>query len=107
MKIFKTAMQWLILIAIIIGFYFFVKYLTPIRLNLNHIEVLGLALSIAFMWVEVLKWGVIKPFNCLRCMTGWFSLIIGCMAAGWAGMFYLPAGIFIGAFFDRIKIRYL
>jgi hypothetical protein len=65
------------------------------------------ALSLAFLWVEIMHWGVTKPFNCLKCMTGWIALIIGCSSIGWHGIIYLPVGLFTGALFSAIKMRYL
>jgi hypothetical protein len=73
---------------------------------LNY-NIILLALSLAFCQVEVLHFGSIKPFNCIKCMTGHYALIIGCIMYGWHGLVYLPVGVFAGALFDRIKMRWL
>lgn len=72
---------------------------------LNY-NIILLALSLAFCQVEVIHFGSVKPFNCIKCMTGWYALILGCIAHGWHGLVYLPAGVFVGALFDRAKTRY-
>jgi hypothetical protein len=70
-------------------------------------QIIILALSLAFYWTEVLRWGVTKPFNCIKCMTGWFALIIACTQFGWFGILYAPVGVFAGAIFTMIKYRWL
>jgi hypothetical protein len=80
------------------------------------------ALSLAFCWVEIVNprivnivWSIYetksffsgKPFTCCKCMTGWFALILGCVCYGWFGLFFLPLGVFIGAMFEAIKMRWL
>lgn len=65
------------------------------------------SLSISFTWVEVLNPFKFKPFNCLKCMTGWVALILAvCLHVQfwWA---YLPLGVFVGAIFSAIQMRYL
>lgn len=66
------------------------------------------ALSFAFMWVEVLKWGkLVKPFNCLKCMTAWAAVILAFMFHVEFWPLYLPVGVFVGAMFEGIKMRWL
>lgn len=70
-------------------------------------QVILFALSFAFMWVEILKWGVTKPFNCVKCMTGWSAFFIawGFHTPYW--YFYLPLGLMAGAIYSALKLRYL
>jgi hypothetical protein len=65
------------------------------------------SLSLAFLFAEVLHWGVRKPFNCVKCLTGWFSLFMafGFNTPYW--YFYLPLGLFAGAMYTAIKYRWL
>jgi len=72
-----------------------------------HWNILIIALSLAFCQVVVLHFGSIKPFNCIKCMTGWYALVIGCWLVGWHGVVYLPLGVFVGAMFEAIKMRWL
>lgn len=83
--------------------------------------ILFLSLAIAFCWVEFIRpavslwWWVFslnnpfekKPLNCVKCMTGWVALIIGVIIHGWLGLAYLPLGVFVGAMFEVIKMRWL
>lgn len=71
------------------------------------IKIIILALSLAFCQVEVLHFGSVKPFNCVKCMSGWYALAIGCWCIGWHGIIYLPLGVFVGAIFEACKMRYL
>lgn len=70
-------------------------------------QVLFFGLSIAFTWVDLLKLGRFKPFNCLKCMTGWSSLAIAIIFQVDYWYMYLPAGLFVGAVFSAIKMRWL
>jgi hypothetical protein len=72
-----------------------------------HFHILLLALSLAFCQVEVIQFGSVKPFNCIKCMTGYYALALGCIEQGWHGLWYLPLGVFIGAIFQAIKMRWL
>jgi hypothetical protein len=80
----------------------------PERGTMTGAQVVVFSLAIAFTWVEVLKWWKnVRPFNCLKCMTGWVSLILAFafhVQFWWAYMF---VGIFVGAVFGAIKMRYL
>lgn len=69
--------------------------------------ILFFALSIAFTWVEILRWGNRKPFNCIKCMTGWIALIIAGSVQADYWPLYLFGGLFVGAVFDIVKMRYL
>ena len=109
----STIIQYLIIIAIIAGFYFAGKYfnigwLPHTDKTLNGFQVVFFSLSFAFVWVEILKlFALIKPFNCIKCMTGWISLIMALIFHTPLPFFYLFVGLFIGAIFDAIKNRYL
>jgi hypothetical protein len=70
-------------------------------------QVIIIALSMAFTWVEVMKWGVTKPFNCVKCMTGWISLLIAGVFHVPYWPFYLFIGLFSGAMYSAIKMRWL
>lgn len=70
-----------------------------------HILLIGL--SLAFCQVEILHFGSVKPLNCVKCMTGYYSLVIGCWQYGWHGLVYLPVGVFVGAIFSAVQMRWL
>lgn len=74
-----------------------------------NFNILLLALAWAFCQIEVIHFGSIKPFNCLKCMTGWYALALACFVYGygWRGIIYLPLGVFVGAIFSGIKMRWL
>lgn len=80
----------------------------PERGTMTGLQVVVFSLAIAFTWVEVLKWWKnIRPFNCLKCMTAWVSLILAFtfhVQFWWA---YLFVGVFVGAVFSALKMRYL
>ncbi|MFT3679445.1 MAG: hypothetical protein QM791_04180 [Ferruginibacter sp.] len=74
---------------------------------MNGLQAALFGLALAFVWVEVLKWGTVKPFSCMKCMTGWLSLAMAFLFHVDFAIFYLPLGVFIGALFSVIKMRYL
>jgi len=75
------------------------------EMNGYHVVVFSLALS--FTWVEKLKWGVIKPFNCVPCLTGWFAVIIAFAFHTPFWYFYLFVGLLVGSLFSAVKSRWL
>ena len=79
----------------------------PERGTMTGLQVIVFALAFAFMWVEVLKWGAVKPFNCLKCMTGWAAVILAFTFRVEFWYMYLPCGLFAGAMFEGIKMRWL
>lgn len=79
----------------------------PERGIMMGLQVVVFSLAIAFAWVEVLKWGSVKPFNCLKCMTGWFALILAFTFHVEFWYMYLPVGLFAGAMFSALQMRYL
>lgn len=68
--------------------------------------VLLFALSLAFSFKEVLHWNK-KPYNCIKCLTGWFSLFIAFAFHTPYWPFYLALGLFTGAMWEAIKYRWL
>ena len=75
---------------------------------MQSINIVFTALAIAFCWVEFVNpFTKTKPFNCIKCMTGWVGLIIGCYFYNLFGLIYLPIGVFAGAIFEAIKMRWL
>lgn len=68
--------------------------------------VLLFALSLAFTIKEVLHWNK-KPYNCIKCLTGWFSFFIALGFGTPYWYFYLFLGLFTGAMFEAIKMRHL
>lgn len=105
MKALLSIIQWVLLTAMCVGVWWVCKH--PPIVVLSCWKVIGIALSTAFTWVELLKWGTTKPFNCVKCMTGWFSLAGGLLVFGWYGIVLLPVGLFVGAIFEAIKLRWL
>jgi hypothetical protein len=79
----------------------------PDRGTMTGGQVVIFALAFAFMWVEILKWGSVKPFNCLKCMCGWVALILAFTFHVEFWYMYLPVGLFTGAMFEAIKMRWL
>lgn len=116
MKILKIIGNWFLFLLILAGIIAAVSYRhwigqylpsLPERGTMTGLHVIVFALSFAFMWVEVMKWGVIKPFNCLKCMTGWVALILAFTFHAEFWYMYLPVGLFVGAMFSAIKLRWL
>jgi hypothetical protein len=85
--------------------YAFFHYGTITIIPLSGPAVLFFSLACAFTWVEIMKWGVTKPFTCIKCMTGWIALLLALIFHVDHPYFYLPAGLFIGAVFEAIKMR--
>lgn len=75
--------------------------------QMTGVEVIVFSLACAFVWVNILKWGVTKPFTCLKCMTGWFALIFAFSHHVEFWPLYLPLGLFVGAVFSSIQMRWL
>jgi hypothetical protein len=70
-------------------------------------SIIIISLAIAFCWVEFINPFKIKPFNCVKCLTGWIALGLGIALYGWVGIIYLPLGVFTGSIFSAISMRYL
>ena len=102
MKILSTVIQWLIIAAIVAVIFVFAKGRLHFNGTLTGAQVILFALSIAFALVEV-----VKLFPCMKCVTGWTALILALAfhtPFAWA---YLFVGLFAGALFSSIKMRYL
>lgn len=107
----KIFLNWLFFLFIIAAIYLSIRFCHlipwPKFPTMTGLQVIFFALSLAFTWVEILKWGVTKPFNCFKCMTGWFALILAFMFHVEFWPFALPAGLFVGSVFEGIKMRWL
>lgn len=112
----KILMNWILFLLLVGGIvalswhrHWIGQYLPslPERGTMTGLQVIVFALAFSFMWVEVLKWGSIKPFNCLKCMTGWMALILAFTFHVEFWYMYLPVGLFCGAVFSAIKFRWL
>ena len=83
--------------------------------HFNHSTVLFFGFCLAFAIVEVLrtrKRKIVlftkKPFICLMCMSGWCCGILALIADyRWESLLMMFAGLFIGAIFGAIQMRYL
>lgn len=76
-------------------------------MKLTFNEIILLSFAAAFVWVNILKIGKKKPFNCLTCMSGWFALIFGVWCSGWTGILYMPVAMTVAAIYEEIRMRYL
>lgn len=71
-------------------------------------QIVFYALALAFCQIEVIRFGSVKPFNCIKCMTGWYAFMLACIAGyGWHSFIFLPVGVFVGATYSAIQMRYL
>lgn len=109
----KIFFSWLIFIVIIAGLvmifwnrHWYIRHMPKLPTMTGGQAVL-FGFASAFMWVEVLKWGVHKPFNCLHCMCGWFTVLLAVLFHVPFWSFYLPVGVAVGAIYSAIKMRYL
>lgn len=107
MKILIVVVQWIVIIAIGAALWYGWSLKLPTFPTMPGYQVLFFALAIAFAWVEVLKWGVTKPFNCVKCMTGWVALLLAVILHTPFWYLYLPAGLFVGAIYSAVKMRWL
>jgi len=106
MKTIKHILSWLLFLAAIAAIYFLWPYIPKLHTpSLSVPLILLFSLSVAFMNIEVLHLGSVKPFNCIKCLTGWISLIIALCFHCEVWYFMLPAGVFVGAMFELIKGR--
>lgn len=112
----KIVINWLLFlsfIAAVVVLAWHRKYIgehlpsLPERGTMTGLQVIIFALAIAFTWVEVLKWGHVKPFNCLKCMCGWSAAILAFTFHVEFWYMYMFVGLFVGAMFEGIRMRYL
>lgn len=105
----STIIQWIFILGIIVGIYFLGRAVS-IKIPSIHLKphyIIILAFSFSFTWVYVFKWGSVKPFSCITCMSGWFALIIGYWSAGWWGIAYIPIAMTVAALYSEIRMRWL
>lgn len=82
-------------------------------MSLNQFEILFYAMAGGFsftklLWVNAVKSWQRKPFNCMKCMSGWFALSLALISGyGWQSGLLFIAGVFIGAIAEGIIMRYL
>ncbi len=110
MKVLKVIFNWVFFIAIVFGCWYAWHNRSlhwPVFPIMQGYQVILFAFSVAFVHVEVLKWGRVKPFNCVKCLTGWFSLILAFCFHTPFWYFYLFIGLFVGALYSALKMRYL
>jgi len=74
---------------------------------MTPIEIIILGLSLAFCWSVINPWYNTKPFNCLMCMSGWFSATLAIFSFGWYFPLFFAIGCFVGGLFEAIRNRYL
>lgn len=112
----KVLKNWLVFVAIVFAVALVIDqrhwighYLPslPERGAMTGLQVVLFSLALSFMWVEVLKWGSVKPFNCMKCMTGWTALILAFTFHVEFWYMYLPVGLMAGAVFGGIKMKWL
>ena len=109
----KAIINWLLFLLLIGGIValiwhrHWVGQYIPERGTMTGLQVVIFAPAIAFTWVEVLKWGSVKPFNCLKCMTGWVAVILAFTFHVEFWYMYLFVGLFVGAMFEAIRMRWL
>lgn len=112
----KIIINWCFFILIALGIFNAIRFRhyigqhlpsLPERGTMTGAQVIVFALACAFVWVEILKWGVTKPSNCIKCMTGWFAVLFAFSHHVEFWVLYLPLGLFVGAVFEGAKMRWL
>jgi hypothetical protein len=106
-KILWTTAQWLLITTVLFFVWRGFHYRIPDRREMPGYLVVLFGLSAAYVWVDILKWGVTKPFNCLTCMAGWICLILAVTFHVHYWYLYLALGAFAGGLFTAIKLRWL
>lgn len=82
---------------------------------MTKVEIIICALAIAFTLVNLVfpklaRMRVFrrKPFNCIMCMAGWSSLGLALVNGyEYGSILFLFVGLFVGALFDGITMRWL
>lgn len=76
-----------------------------------HVDfnILAFSLAMAYSFTSIFRGRLFqrKPFNCVKCLTGWAALITGLLLQGWPGLIYLPFGFITGALWEKICMRWL
>ena len=63
-------------------------------------------LGFAFFWVNEFKlFKRVKPFNCIKCLTGWASFLLAFCFNVPLYPCYLFIGLLVGGVFERISLR--
>ena len=106
-KIISTTVQWLVIAAVLFFIFRGFHYRIPETRPMPGYLVVIFGLSAAYVWVDVLKWGVTKPFNCLTCMAGWICLALAFAFHTHYWYLYLPLGAFVGGLYTSLKLRWL
>lgn len=115
MKVLKIIGNWLIFLLIIGCFVelFKIQWRRPLLSDhlramptMTGLQVVIFSMAISFAWTE-LKLARHKPLNCLKCMTGWVALMLAFTFHVQFWYMYLPVGVFVGAVFEGIKMRWL
>jgi hypothetical protein len=70
-------------------------------------QVIGFAFAAAFTQIEILRFGSVKPLNCMKCMTGWYALGFALVFHAHWWYLYLPAGATVGTLYSGLQMRYL
>lgn len=108
MTILKIILRWLLFIAAIALVALGCSYVPAITINRPTFtagQVMLYSFSLAFVWVEILRWGNRKPFTCMKCMVGWFALLLAVLS-GVDHWYMFPAiGVTIGGIFEAIKMK--
>lgn len=102
MKVISTIIQWLIIVAIFAAAIAIPFGKINITGTLTGPEVILFALAISFTLVEV-----VKLFPCMKCVTGWSALILALLFHTPFAWMYVFVGLFAGALFSAIKMRWL
>ena len=81
---------------------------------MTHLEIILSGLALAFCWVKILQAPLrlpvlnFKPLNCLTCLTGWISFGLA-IANNYSvtALLFLAVGVFVGAMFEALTMKYL
>lgn len=103
LKIFLNYLGFIILIA---GAWLAWKYLPELP-TLSGWFVTLVGLAIAVVWVDKLKWGSVKPWNCAGCLSGWFTLILAFLFHVEVWYLYVFIGAFAGIVYEKFCMRWL
>lgn len=103
-----TVIQWALLLLILAAtaYFLFIKQSFPLHSEsvMTGWQVVIFGLSFAFVFTQIFL-GTFKPFNCLKCMTGWATLALALYYNVPFPFLYLFVGVLVGAIVDRIFLR--
>lgn len=106
-KILMTVVQWVAVAAVLLFLFRGVNYRIPERRIMPGYLVILSGVSFAFAWVDIMKWGVSRPWNCITCLSGWFSLLLAFVFHTHFWYVYLGLGCFAGYLFTTIRMKWL